>query len=114
MQKKTVAVLLSGLVFPGAGQIYNKQPYKGVIFIFLSLGLIIALAALVIDWLYQVVRNYDGYEILTNVLIREFADFRVPIIWCVLGIFIVWIMSIFDAYIVGNKEVNTSKRVSTK
>jgi len=35
-RNRTVAVLLSGLVWPGAGQIYNRERAKGLVFIAVS------------------------------------------------------------------------------
>lgn len=37
MNKPTVAVLLSGLVFPGAGHFYLKHPLRGVLLLIISL-----------------------------------------------------------------------------
>ncbi len=38
-RRKTVALVLSG-IFPGLGQLYNRQPFKGAVFV--ALGLVLS------------------------------------------------------------------------
>ncbi|MCI0481654.1 MAG: hypothetical protein L0213_08715, partial [Candidatus Dadabacteria bacterium] len=53
MEKKYTAALLSGLLFPGAGQCYNRQPVKGVIYIMCTLGSIFALVGLIMGGVWR-------------------------------------------------------------
>ncbi len=83
-RQKLIALILSG-VFPGLGQLYNRQPRKGVAFL---------VAGVVLSW-------FLGRAVPTAplTLIQPGADLIVPL--CLL--LIVWLWSIIDAWRVAGR-----------
>lgn len=78
-RQKVIALILSGL-FPGLGQLYNRQPKKGAAF----LG-----AGIILSWFLSL-----AVPTAPLTLIQPRADLIVPL--CVL--LIVWLWSIIDAW----------------
>ncbi len=83
-RQKLIAFILSG-VFPGLGQLYNRQPRKGAAFL---------VAGVVLSWFF-------GRAVPTAplTLIQPGADLIVPL--CLLLIF--WLWSIVDAWRVAGR-----------
>ncbi len=78
-RQKLIALILSG-VFPGLGQLYNRQHGKGVAFL---------VAGVVLSWFLG-----RAVPAVSLTLIQPGADLIVPL--CVL--LIVWLWSIIDAW----------------
>ena len=104
MKKRHIASLLSGLIFPGAGQIFNREPLKGTGYIVATVALIIGLVGLVTVAFYRAVGQWDGYGSLWVLYGHELARVDSGIILCLLGLFAAWVLSIIDAYIRGKQR----------
>lgn len=79
--RKTVALILSG-VFPGLGQLYNRQPLKGAAFL---------IVGVVLCWRIGLAIPQD-----VNALIAAPPGKGVVILACVL--LAVWLWSVVDAW----------------
>lgn len=104
MEKRYVAALLSGLVLPGAGQFYNGQPVKGVVYIMLTVCSIIVLVALIMRGVWRAL-EYAGSAggSLWDALMREIGASRDPIVASVVILGIVWAAGIADAFVTARK-----------
>ncbi|HPD55622.1 MAG TPA: hypothetical protein P5294_00665 [Smithellaceae bacterium] len=105
------AALLSGLLFPGAGQIFLKKYYRGAIFIIWSLAFVFLLISHVV---------FTGKDILNSSLLSDTSSAKYNfllltaeiiksldlnyVVLIFLMIFILWIISIIDAYFSGKKD----------
>ena len=94
--------MLSGLVFPGAGQFYNNQPKKGMIYIILTLISIIALVFVIMRGFYRALE----YSSSTgggpwDTLVMELGRSRGTIVVLVAILAVSWGAAIVDAYVVG-------------
>ncbi len=106
MNRKTTAVLLSGLVCPGAGQIYRGMYVKGGCLIAATVGLLGAVA-------------YKTWNAVLDIVLAippgEMADSLLPIARRVLesdrgfydacgaALLLVWSIGIIDAYVFGRE-----------
>ncbi len=104
IKKRYIASLLSGLVFPGAGQIFNREPLKGAAYIVVTVGLIIGVVGLVTVALFRAVGQWEGYGSLLVLWGHELARVEGGIILCLLGLFAAWVLSTIDAYIRGKER----------
>lgn len=105
MEKRYVSALLSGLIMPGAGQFYNRQRLKGIVYIVLTLLSIVALVFLVMRGLYRALE----YTMATggrlwDVLGGELGASRTSIVVWVLILAVSWAASIVDAYLAARKQ----------
>jgi len=81
-RRKLIAFILSG-VFPGLGQLYNREPVKGVLF----LG-----ASIVLSWLV-------GRVVPTDLLnLRNPPDLGASLLVPSLLLLAIWIWSLVDAW----------------
>jgi TM2 domain-containing membrane protein YozV len=101
MGRKRIAALLSALVFPGAGQIYNREAVKGTGLIVVTIGLIVGLVLAVLRSFYRAAELYDGYGSIWTLWGAELGRSRGLITMCIVGLFVAWIFSIVDAYLRG-------------
>ena len=99
MKKSHIAALLSIFIFPGAGQIYNREPLKGIACIILTIVSLIGLVSLIIVSFLRAAEDFGGYGSIWVLWGRELARVGDGIIICLLGLFCIWIISIIDAYI---------------
>jgi TM2 domain-containing membrane protein YozV len=109
MERKYVSALLSGLIFPGAGQFYNRERLKGTVYIVLTIGCIIALAFVVMRDLYHALEYAMAgeaglWEVLSKELSKELSASRTAILVCILILAISWAVSVVDAYLAAQKE----------
>lgn len=93
------AALLSALVLPGAGQLYNRQWMKGclVIFLFLaaSLGVLIPLTLVVVNYYMHLgAGNVEAAEQSLSVLSSQW----IQLAFLVLASGVIYVYSIVDAY----------------
>ncbi len=95
------AALLSGLVWPGAGQLLNRQIVKGVAFILATLAIAAALVCRVVQAVWQrVLDDPDGMDFsraftLAHEIEREgAADFALA----TLALLAVWLFAIWDGW----------------
>lgn len=98
------ALVLSALVFPGAGQVYNGDRLKG--YLLMALALIISLFLVL-----KVVMGFTSYytalfsetpqQVAPGAALAE----EIPTILLFLGILVViWVYSMIDAYWVGKEK----------
>lgn len=100
MKRILIALLLSGLIFPGLGQIYNRDLKKGFFLILLAtLGVTIFFLGGLILLSYQCAAIYPAP--LTGSLLKAMV-FKVllhPLILCSLSLFLgVWVYGVLDAF----------------
>lgn len=104
MKKKYYSALLSGMLFPGAGQIANKQYIKAGITIFL-------VTAFFVGFMYLFVKGYISAFNDKEVLYENVYDFLFegmkhggrPLLISFLGLVAVWIYTTVDAYFFGGE-----------
>jgi TM2 domain-containing membrane protein YozV len=101
MERRRTAALLSTLLFPGAGQIYNRERVKGAGLIVVTIGLIFGVVFLVLRSFFRAAQLYDGQGSIWTLWGGELGRVGVPIIACIVGLLGVWIFSIVDAYLRG-------------
>ena len=109
MKRPVVAALLSGLVFPGAGQLYLKRPLRACVFLIpAAVAVVIFIQGLVSrasDMLDQInagtllpdpvaiaaqLEKQDGGSLLSNV--------------CAFVMIACWVLSVLDAYLLARKS----------
>ena len=102
------AALLSGLVFPGSGQIYLKRYWRGLIIMFLaglSLVIIVAMAAgAALEGIKAM--QIEGKAADLNAMAKMAAKSPTDTASNYWTIFIVccWIFSVIDAYRIGKRQ----------
>jgi hypothetical protein len=82
-RRQVTALILAG-VFPGLGQLYNHQPFKGVVFF---------VVAAVLSWV-------GGREVPVDLLALAQAQPRAALVVPLLTLLGIWIWSIIDAWLV--------------
>ena len=115
MKIATKAALLSGLAFPGAGQMYLKRFRRGliiIVFVLSGMGAIVWMATIrALEILERIQNQLDQIDMatITDLALASSADhtsvYYTPIL---LFIACCWLFSIIDAYRVG-KEKDLSK-----
>ena len=112
MNRKATAAALSGLVCPGAGQIYNKEYLKGGVLVAASLGLVAALLYELWDAMVKTVLSMPPEEVRGDVfgiahrLVQENRATLSSILWALLA---VWAYAVADAYIRGDRAACQTK-----
>jgi len=107
MNGKMKAALLSGLVCPGAGQIYNRQYVKGIALVIAAVGLIAAFIYELWDAMVKVVASMPPDEVMGDLfgishrLIEENGAAFSGIIYALIA---VWVIAIVDAYVKGDTK----------
>ncbi len=107
MKKHWGAALLSGLVLPGTGQVLNRQYLKGGILIGTVTVLFLCLLVKVLVDLnraFQSIPDLQRSSDLLSQLRPAMAEQDHTVLWILLGmLFILWIFSIVDAFVVGKR-----------
>ncbi|TFG90950.1 MAG: hypothetical protein E4H15_06725 [Syntrophobacterales bacterium] len=109
MKPSTKAALLSGLAFPGAGQIHLKRLWRGItimVCVLSGIGVLVWMATIralvILDQLQNQVNQVD-MQTISDLALASSADMSpyYNLIW----IFIVccWLFSIVDAYRIGKR-----------
>ena len=116
MKTATKAALLSGLVFPGTGQIYLKRSRRGLTIMVFVLSGIVAIVWMAtiraLEILERIQNQLDqvDMETITNLALASSADhssvYYKPIL---LFIACCWIFSIIDAYRTGKEKELSEK-----
>ena len=103
MKKTIVSPLLSALVFPGAGQIKNRQALKGIIFISLTIILLLIffykIYAIIISSVSSPSQMNISEDFVSKIETRVYEE---NMVWVSLLV-IVWIAGIVDAYLSAKK-----------
>lgn len=109
MNSSTKAMLLSGLLFPGLGQMMLKCYLRGLGFMLATLGAMAFLVTQAVQAAYGLLDNIntdsvsDDLEQITIAANRAVADLTPVFNWVILGIILVWILSVVDAFMLGRK-----------
>ncbi|MBN2223558.1 MAG: hypothetical protein JW765_02675 [Deltaproteobacteria bacterium] len=113
MEKRFVSAILSGFVFPGAGQFYNNQPAKGVIYVLLTVLSIIVLVFVIARDLYRALENVGvAGGGLWDPFWAELGGSRGSITILLIILAISWAVGIVDAYMVA-QDREDRKRAGT-
>ncbi len=104
--------MLSGLVFPGAGQFYNSQPVKGILYILLTLSSIIALVCVIVRGFYRALEyTHSTGGWLWDAVGRELGLSGGTIAALILLLAVSWAVGVVDAYLVAR---NNELRIRTR
>ncbi|MFP3868231.1 MAG: hypothetical protein ACLFUU_08730 [Desulfobacteraceae bacterium] len=100
MKRSLIAVLLSGLIFPGLGQLYNRDLKKGLCLILLAtLGVTVIFLGGLILLNYEYAAIYPAP--LTRPVFQEIAlrILQHPLILIAISLFLgVWVYAVLDAF----------------
>jgi TM2 domain-containing membrane protein YozV len=112
MNQAVKAAIFSALLFPGWGQIYLKNYKRGIAIILPTLFCIISLCFVIIRVAINVIKASPlkkGTIDMQSVLKIAADSVQVLnsryIVFILLPIFILWIISIVDAYLLGKKQI---------
>ncbi|MEA3486985.1 MAG: hypothetical protein U9R20_04940 [Thermodesulfobacteriota bacterium] len=116
MKISTKAALLSGLIFPGTGQIHLKRFLRGItimVLTFSGIGVIVWMATVrALAMLEEIQNQLNQVDMATisNVAMASAADHTL-IYYKQILLFIVccWLFSIIDAYKIGEKKERSEK-----
>ncbi|HLB25177.1 MAG TPA: hypothetical protein VJM83_02490 [Nitrospirota bacterium] len=106
MRRGAFSALLSGLVCPGAGQLYNKEYVKGGILLALSLGVLAAVAFKTWAETMRYVSSMPPQDLLADIipLARKIIeDSRAFYDRMSVALAVVWAYAVFDAWRGGRK-----------
>ncbi|MBF0475792.1 MAG: hypothetical protein HQK59_08155 [Deltaproteobacteria bacterium] len=102
MRKTLISPVLSGLILPGVGQLYNRQIAKGCLLIAITTVLFIALFMLMATDLYSVINSMDTIQSspeAVNDVLAKVRNRDHTYLWAVSSIlFAVWAISVVDAF----------------
>jgi len=108
MKKSSKAVLLSALVFPGAGHLYLKRYFSGFILMGLSLAGILYIISVTVDRAFQIVDKIQSGAIppdvdaITQALALQSGGAGTDLLnAATMLIVLCWIVGIVDSYRVG-------------
>jgi hypothetical protein len=102
MKRGLVSAILSGLVCPGAGQIYNRQYVKGGLMIAAALSLVSAVIYRTWEELMRLALAAAPGELLQNLapMARRIAETNKPFYDKITILFLaLWVYGVIDAYI---------------
>jgi hypothetical protein len=109
MKKSVKAALLSGLLLPGAGQIWLKHWARGVILIAATLASLAAVVVKVGQQAFAILERIEAeggaidlVAIMNTAHISSVSDSSVK--YASLAVLAIWIVGIVDAYLLGDKE----------
>jgi TM2 domain-containing membrane protein YozV len=115
MKKSTKAALLSGLVFPGVGQMYLKRFGRGLLFmvpVLFGVAIIVAMATIGAMESLKTIQAQGGIvdsnaiTAAAQIHAKETAGYFRAIL---LFIVICWLAAIVDAYRLGSKQMLEGK-----
>ena len=99
MKQAIKGVLLSGLVFPGLGQLALKRPARGIAFLVVALASVIRLVMTTVDAVMASLPSLDPST--TANLVQAPTGGSGPAFW----VFILcWLLSLVDAYLLGARK----------
>jgi len=109
MKKSLKGALLSGLIFPGAGQLWLKHTVRGIGFIIavaLSLAVIVMkVAGQALAMLEKIESEGGAVDLLAIVNSANASSYHdAAIKYATLALLLSWVASIADAYLLGQKK----------
>ena len=116
MTPRVKAAFLSGLVFPGLGQVLNKSVAKGAAMMASISIFVLWLAVRIfrLTWKTMAITGPDGLESMRmdpDAIARLHNQAWALNWWLAALIMAIWIYSIIDAYYFGNKDQPAAKTV---
>lgn len=115
MKTATKAALLSGLLFPGIGQMYLKRYWRGLLFmipVLLGLVLIVLMATSGALESMRAIQAQGGTVDMNSLTAlaqshtKETAGYFRAILWFII---FCWLFAIVDAYRIGSKQMREGK-----
>jgi hypothetical protein len=111
MKTAAKAALLSGLVFPGLGQLYLKRYWRGTIIMLLALtgfGFIIGTATMSALDTLEKMQSQGAVDIgaVSDLAVSATASSSLFYNILLLLVACCWLFSTIDAYIIGRKSLN--------
>ena len=104
MKKSIISPLCSALIIPGLGQIINHNIKKGLFILGIVFFLFIAGTVKLAQIILYLINGQPAAELDTDVIIQRLKDMDLSIIYLLFIAFgIVWVSSIWDAFMVGRK-----------
>lgn len=107
MKRRLTSALLSGLVCPGAGQLYNRQYVKGALIVTATLSLVGAAVYKTWDEMMRYASGVMPGELLGSVapMAQKIAETNKPFYDKIAVIFLaLWLYGVIDAYIKGKNR----------
>jgi hypothetical protein len=110
MQRSTKAALLSGLVFPGVGQIYLKRHLRACLFLVPALAAVLYFSGEVLEPVLTIAREIERGAMAFDPLaieerLRQNGQAASPAInLAALVMLVAWIGSIVDAWLAGKQS----------
>ncbi|MBL1142777.1 MAG: hypothetical protein HND53_12175 [Proteobacteria bacterium] len=110
MNTSTKALLLSALVYPGAGHFYLKKPVQGILFsaitsvcLYFLLVTVVKMAQEISDKILSGEISVDVIE-LTEAILKILEDSGIhQINVTTIALLVCWLLSIFDSYRLGRR-----------
>jgi hypothetical protein len=106
------AAIFSAFLFPGWGQIYLKNYKRGIVFILPVLFCIISLCWVIIRVAINIIKasHLKQGDVNLQAVLKIVTDSMTIlnsryIVFILLPIFVLWIISIVDAYLLGKKQM---------
>lgn len=110
MNRSTKAALLSGLVFPGLGQIYLRRYVRGALLVFCAGLALYVILSTAIDAALDVVAKMEGGEVpadvgaISELVRKESLETGQTTSIATIGLFLSWLFGIVDAYRIGQAQ----------
>lgn len=110
MKASTKAAMLSGLVFPGLGQLILKHTTRGLVYVGLSLAGVLVSVSMVIDMALQVLNELGDTGLLdiNQVFITTHnivhSGEHATLNYLLLALIGLWLVSIIDAWYLGREQ----------
>lgn len=101
MKASTKAVLLSALVFPGAGQFYLKRPLFASILLIATLAAVYVLASRAISMAQNVLEKINSGEVQPDLLTLTgmISSSNTPTTrWATIALVVIWLVGVVDSY----------------
>jgi predicted branched-subunit amino acid permease len=102
MKASTKAVLLSALVFPGAGQFYLKRPLIASVLLMSTLAAVYVLASRAISMAQNVLEKINSGEVQPDLLALTdmISTSNTPTThWATIALVVIWLVGVVDAHV---------------
>ena len=111
MSNSLKAALLSGLVFPGLGQVVLKRYRRGVVLMFIVLACLSIVVAKAVQQAFSILKQIElaggtiNMDAISNAATQSYTNSDSLVFNSILLLIIVcWILGVVDAYRIGKKR----------
>lgn len=111
MSNSLKAALLSGLVFPGLGQVVLKRYRRGVVLMFIVLACLLIVVAKAVQQAFSILKRIElaggtiNMDAISNAVTQSSTNSDSLVFNSILLLIIVcWILGVVDAYRIGKKR----------